>query len=361
MKGPLVSIIISNYNYRRFLREAVDSALNQTYSNIEVIVVDDGSTDDSKEIITTYEDRVIPVLKENGGQASALNAGFEVSKGKIAIFLDADDALLPDTVRRVVAAFEAHPGAAKVQYRQRIIDAHGRPTGETGPACYQPMVSGDLRRRILQFHSYIWPSTSGNAFASAILRQILPIPEVLYRGLPDIYLCNMSVMFGPIISLDKAGVLYRVHGENWYYGTLGSMDVASVRAQIIALDDSHHRQKRIFNTSYSANIEEIGSRDLWSLANRVVSKKLDPQSHPFREGLWSLCIRGCVTSIVHLDYEKYNHAKHIYALWFLGMLLTPRALAKSLVETFYFPEKRGRVLTTLLSLLRPITGKTVSG
>lgn len=64
-KLPLVSIIINNYNYGRFLREAIDSALNQTYPHVEVIVVDDGSTDGSQEIITSYGDRVIPVLKEN--------------------------------------------------------------------------------------------------------------------------------------------------------------------------------------------------------------------------------------------------------------------------------------------------------
>ncbi len=73
---PLVSILINNYNYGRFLSKAIDSALNQEYQNIEVIVVDDGSTDDSRKIIESYGERIKPVLKENGGQASAFNAGF---------------------------------------------------------------------------------------------------------------------------------------------------------------------------------------------------------------------------------------------------------------------------------------------
>src|SRR5215208_719446 len=89
-KYPLVSVLISNYNYEGFLREAVNSALNQTYPNVEVVVVDDGSTDNSREVIASYRERVVPVLKENGGQASACNAGFQVSRGEIAIFLDAD-------------------------------------------------------------------------------------------------------------------------------------------------------------------------------------------------------------------------------------------------------------------------------
>src|SRR5207248_11792671 len=85
---PLVSILINNYNYGRFLRDAIDSALRQTYTNTEVIVVDDGSTDDSRQIIAGYGSRIVPVLKENGVQASAFNAGFAASKGQWICFLD---------------------------------------------------------------------------------------------------------------------------------------------------------------------------------------------------------------------------------------------------------------------------------
>ncbi len=82
----LASIIISSYNYAQFLREAIDSALKQTHKNTEVIVVDDGSTDNSTEIIASYEDRIVPVLKKNRGQASALNAGVSVSSGEVIFF-----------------------------------------------------------------------------------------------------------------------------------------------------------------------------------------------------------------------------------------------------------------------------------
>ena len=79
---PLVSIIVNNYNYERFVAQAIESALQQTYSPVEVIVVDDGSVDHSREIIQGYGGRIQPVLKENGGQASALNAGFAASRGR---------------------------------------------------------------------------------------------------------------------------------------------------------------------------------------------------------------------------------------------------------------------------------------
>src|SRR4051812_24563460 len=99
---PLVSVLISNHNYGRYLGEAIDSALAQTYPRVEVIVVDDGSTDDSREVIARYGERVVPVLKANGGQASAWNAGFAVSRGEVVCMLDADDVFAPDKVDRVL-------------------------------------------------------------------------------------------------------------------------------------------------------------------------------------------------------------------------------------------------------------------
>ena len=105
MAGPLVSILINNYNYARFLGEAIDSALSQSYSPVEIILVDDGSTDQSREIISTYSSRVIPIFKENGGQASAFNAGIAASRGDILCFLDSDDYFHPGKVARIVEIF----------------------------------------------------------------------------------------------------------------------------------------------------------------------------------------------------------------------------------------------------------------
>src|SRR3954469_17707313 len=105
--SPLVSIIIDNYNYGRFIGDAIDSALAQTYANKEVIVVDDGSTDNSREIINGYSGRIQSVFKNNGGQSSALNAGFAASHGDVVYFLDADDVLFPDAVENVIREFNA--------------------------------------------------------------------------------------------------------------------------------------------------------------------------------------------------------------------------------------------------------------
>ncbi len=107
--APLVSILINNYNYGRFLGDAIRSALAQSYANLEIVVVDDGSTDNSVETAQTFGDVVHLIAKENGGQASSFNAGFAASRGEIICLLDADDEFLPGKVERIVEVFRQNP------------------------------------------------------------------------------------------------------------------------------------------------------------------------------------------------------------------------------------------------------------
>lgn len=349
-ESPLVSVVVNNYNYARFLREAVDSALDQTYSNVEVVVVDDGSIDDSREVIANYGDKIIPVLKENGGQASALNAGFVASRGEIVVFLDADDVLLPDTVRRVVEAFQIRPDVAKVQYRMRLIDATGKPTGEFHPPGHLPMPSGDLRKYVMKFQLYTFSATSGSAYASSVLRQILPIPEARYRISADLYLFHLDAVFGPIVSLDEAGVLYRIHGTNNWFHSKDLTDLAYLRDMLLKTAHGRAEQERLFDALYSVDVRE--SMNLDFLRDRVISLKLDSPNHPFEERLSVLCLRGCTASIV--DPLALLYSRVLYFLWFAIMFFAPKALAKSLAEMTSSHEKRGRLLNKLLPLLRRI-------
>ena len=145
MPRPLVSIVINNYNYARFLRAAIDSALSQSYASIEVLVVDDGSTDQSRAIIDSYGDRIRPVLKKNGGQASALNTGFAQCQGGIVIFLDADDILLPHATQRVDLLRAHLVGAPEVlgEDDRRVAGQRGGARlGDRGRHDVFPLVSG---------------------------------------------------------------------------------------------------------------------------------------------------------------------------------------------------------------------------
>ena len=208
--APTVSVIITNYNYARYLRDAIESALAQTYPGVEVIVVDDGSVDDSRDIIRDYDGRVVPVLKENGGQASAFTAGLARSQGDVVIFLDADDVLLPHTARQVADVLCANPDIAKIQYRMEMIDAAGGRTGKIMPERYIPMPDGDLRAQALMFPADIpRMATSGNAFPAWVLQELAPIPETGDSVGADWYLAYISLLLGPVISIDGVGALYR--------------------------------------------------------------------------------------------------------------------------------------------------------
>src|SRR3954453_639125 len=116
--SPVASIIVTNHNYGRWLREAIDGALNQTYGDIEVVVVDDGSTDDSRNIIASYGAPITPVLQPNLGQAAAINAGFATSTGDPVLVLDADDVLCSTAIERAVEALRG-PAVAQVHWLHR--------------------------------------------------------------------------------------------------------------------------------------------------------------------------------------------------------------------------------------------------
>ncbi len=211
---PLVSIVIDNYNYAGFLPEAIESALGQTYPRVEVIVVDDGSTDESRQIIASYGGRILPVLKENGGQASAFNAGLEASRGQVVCFLDADDALAPRAVERAAPLF-SDPHVVKVHWPLLEADAAGKLTGATFPAA--PLAAGDLRAAAIADGplAYITSPTSGNAWSRRFLEQVIPVGECGNKHGGDAYLSILAPIYGRIARLDEPQGKYRIHARSF--------------------------------------------------------------------------------------------------------------------------------------------------
>ena len=208
---PLVSLVINNYNYERFLGDAIESALAQTYPNTEVIVIDDGSTDGSKSVIALFGDRVKAVYKENGGQGSAFNEGLGQVQGAIVIFLDADDVLAPEVVQMVVDAFANDSGLVCVRWRLELIDEVGNSLGATNPGRDIEVPVGDLSQRIIRHGwRYATPPTSGNAFLADCLRTFFPIPPEIRRCC-DVYLFGNVAMRGRLGFIDETLGSYRQH------------------------------------------------------------------------------------------------------------------------------------------------------
>src|SRR5688500_13008245 len=122
-----LSVVIANYNYERYVGTAIESALALQWEDVEVVVVDDGSTEGSQAGIERYGDRVEVLFTENAGQRVAANRGFARTTGDVVVFLDADDVLPPDLPTRLAEAWG--PTVSKAQFRMQRIDEAGRPQG----------------------------------------------------------------------------------------------------------------------------------------------------------------------------------------------------------------------------------------
>lgn len=214
--NPLVSILINNYNYGQFLGAAIDSALAQTYQNIEIIVVDDGSTDNSRDIIAQYGNRIIPILKENGGQASAFNVGFAISRGDIITFLDSDDEFLPDKISLVAKTLSKFPECSWFFHQIQKINLTG---GELVDHPLRATVEGikDGRSRILRGNvPFPLPSTSCLCFRRAFLAQMFPLPEVPGISINDEYIKELAAGLGKGYFSNQKLATQKIHGNNLF-------------------------------------------------------------------------------------------------------------------------------------------------
>lgn len=123
---PKVSVVIPTYNSAKYLPQALDSVLQQTYTDYEIIAIDDGSTDNTRAVIEPYLAKIHYVYQENQGVAAARNRGIELAKGELIAFLDADDLFLPDKLQAQVAIFEAQPDLGMVVSGWQIVDERGK-------------------------------------------------------------------------------------------------------------------------------------------------------------------------------------------------------------------------------------------
>lgn len=344
------SVIINNYNYERFLHTAVDSALEQTYPYVDVLVVDDCSTDSSRNIIASYGDRITPILrKSNGKQAAALNAGFEKSKGEIILFLDADDYLLPNAVENIVAAFA--PGIGKVHFRLQVVDGDNRPLGYSIPSVGMSLAAGEVWRELLQTSSYVSSPMSGNAYRRETLIPVFPIPDE-YKTTADDYLMISTPFYaGKLAGIDEAIGAYRVHDDNqWALTSVsGSRFRRFVNHDLQNFSLLQQRAKE-FNQQIPEDLERRSLGRIWS---RLASLRLEPQNHPVdTDQALKLMMWGLMAL---WKFSSHNLPKRlIYSLWFLWVGLMPVPLAKLGITWLYAPHLRPKFVDTAIIRLRAL-------
>jgi glycosyltransferase involved in cell wall biosynthesis len=213
MKAPFFTVLIDAYNYGQFIEEAVSSVLAQDFpaGEREILVVDDGSTDDTAVRLRKFGNAIRYLHKPNGGQASAFNFGFEHARGEVIALLDADDVWLPDKLESIREAFERNPDAGMAYHRLYWWN------GENEAAADRHFieVSGrvpESRRTLLE---YPMASTSCLAFRRAALDKLLPVPEAL-RSQADAYLTALIIFVAPVAAVGKYLGKYRLHGANLF-------------------------------------------------------------------------------------------------------------------------------------------------
>ncbi len=312
---PKVSIVINNYNYGRFVGEAIDSALGQTYPSVEVVVVDDGSTDGSRQVIESRTSRVHAIFKANGGQASALNAGFRASSGELILFLDSDDVLLPSAAETVVRHWR--DGDPRMQFPLEVIDATGSPLGRVmGGSAVPSSTLGPFG---------VGSPTSGNVFSRGLLKKIMPIPEEGWKIRADAYLVAASSLFGGVRALQTPLARYRVHGGN---------RVACAHESLGELRESIRRQFLLHAELVRLGGADVGSPERWLGAypqhwvGRVTSLRESPHDHPWPDTLPGLMWRA-IAATWRQPYWNLRR-KVAYTAFVVGYSLSPHSIRHAL-------------------------------
>ena len=224
--GPKVSVIIPAFNVERYVATAVRSVLAQTYRDVEVIVVDDGSTDRTRDELEQFRDRVVVVTQVNGGIGAARNRGIRESTGDVIALLDADDAWLPERVSRCVGFLRERPDVGFVTTDALIIDEQGSPSGGTYLDLVDFPVEGYEERIVRENFVFV-----GAFVRRAVLDDAGPFDETKPTGVEDYEMWLRLIASGVVPGIVRDPLaLYRVRSDS-----VTRRDDQLVRARNLAL------------------------------------------------------------------------------------------------------------------------------
>jgi glycosyltransferase involved in cell wall biosynthesis len=341
----LVSVVIANHNYADFLADAVDSALALDWPEVEVIVVDDGSTDHSRSVLASYGERIVSIFLERSGQVAAYNAGFARSRGDAVIFLDADDLLEPHLTQKLAAVWRA--GLSKVQFQMRAVDAQGRELGSVFPQYARAPTPDDVRAWMATTGEYPTPPGSGNAYARAFLERIFPLSG--FDRAADSHCVTAAPYFGDVLTVPEPLVKYRVHGRN--LGAMSELDGERFNREV-ARAAARLRYAQEIASSLDLPVPN-GSlrRSLRLLPYRLASLRLAPEGHPLsgdsRAGLLLDALRAA-----GMPQGQSRRASAALVVWLTLVASLPLPLARRLMLWRFVPQSRSERLRRWLRDLR---------
>jgi glycosyltransferase involved in cell wall biosynthesis len=351
---PGVSIIIVNYNNGCFLGAAIDSALGQDHPLCEVIVVDDCSTDNSREIAACYADRIRCVLREtNAGQTIALNTAWPLARYPILIFLDSDDLLFPHAASTVAGHWTT--AAVKAQFPLATIDREGRQLGHVNPRFPPNLETALIRAALLRTGQSPSAPGSGNAYSRSLLDRVradggfeIENPRELF---PDAVLDCNAPFYGEIVTLYQPLACYRIHDGN--DSAQNTVDLArfakGARYSQRKLD---YLAQRCCDWGIPFDAAAAGNRSPWLLDCRLAMKKLARARNASQEPISDLLYYGFRA---HLGEDGRSRlARTMRALWFVSVALSPRCLASRMIALRFLVAQRPRWLAVTFSTLTKV-------
>ena len=250
----LVSVVIPTYNRARTLRGAIESVLSQTYASVEVIVVDDGSSDDTRAVAMSYGPRVRYVWQQNGGVSAARNTGFSAARGEFIALLDSDDEFLPWKVAAQVAVMRADPEVGLVWTDMSASDEHGVVRRDrylrdfyalAGPYAIDDIFAARSTLAELspdaRAEAAAYMVSRGDIFSRMILGNCIHTSTVMLRrerlrlvgGYDESYRVGECYEFhfriaayGPVAFIDAPGIRYRIGAADQLTDTTFSVQIA---------------------------------------------------------------------------------------------------------------------------------------
>ncbi len=336
--SPLATIVIVNYNYERYVGTAISSALEQSYEPLDIIVVDDGSTDGSRQIISSYGGHLRAVFQDNAGQGAAYNAGWREARGEFVLFLDSDDVLEKDAIAKVVAAFQSSD-AAKVQFYLRQVDCNLEPLGYLLPSYGFSGI--EPRRQISNYGYYISPPASGNAFRKSFLDAVMPIADIeMYRRAADGYTTGLAGVAGKVVSIPETLGSYRVHGDNGGgEGGVKSLEqLHHMFMRDIKREDSQHAFGDQFGFHFSADRSRFCPGHT---KHRLLSRRLFPNLHPIKSDRVGHLVVSGVVSAATFPHLKLTRRLAV-GMGFVVLGIVPRFLLRTHFSSIVSAQKRNR-------------------
>lgn len=325
---PLVSIVVLNYNYARFVGQAIESALAQTWQALEVVVVDNGSTDNSVEVIGRYASQVrIVSVPVNIGQGHGYNVAFDSSRGEWVMWLDADDILDSDAISSCMAL--VHEDVAKVQFPMRLIDGESQPLGSIVPFLRQ---HGDVVPTIKRFGHYAGPPGSGNLYRRRAVAACFPVPPEDWPIGTDTVPFIAAPFSGQVADAGRPLAGYRLHARaSTMPGYTGNFSVSMAHEVVI---NNRVRDLVLALLAERCSVEVPGPflTIPTHVRHRIISWRLVPGDHPFPDDTASslrLLMRDGL-----VNYPGYNvFERLLMRVWAFGAVYLPRRLALWMLGT----------------------------